>query len=317
MKYDFSTIHERDMDMLFLEAIGTDRDFADLFVSKTKWTGKEYTVEKIQLSKTDEELGESEITVTINTSGNKYALLIEDKVDAIAMPDQHERYVKRGKASVKSGEFEDFEVFITCSKKYYDNNSEAKLYEHCVLYEECLNFFEANDDELSKMRAAQFDAAIKRAKKSSEVILNEAANSFFNQYRDYQKKIYPQLNLRTKETSNGWWTSYAVTLGNTYIIHKMQEGYVDLTFPNAADHIDTMQRIALWLRDNGNDQVLAVRTGKSCSLRIECPKLKVKNDFTETSENDLKSCFDAITSLTLIASIFADADRMSRLKKQT
>lgn len=315
MKYDFSTIHERDMDMLFLEAIGTDRSFADLFVSKTKWAGKEYTVEKIQLSKTDAELGESDITVTINIGGNKYALLIEDKVDAIDMPDQHERYVKRGKASVKAGEYEDFEVFITCSKKYYDSNTEAKLYEHCVLYEECLSYFETKDDELSKMRAAQFDAAIKRAKKPYEANIDESAYLFFSHYREYQKNHYPMLDLRTKQSSNGWWPQYGSKLGNTLIYHKMQEGFVDLTFPNAAEHMDTMQRIASWLRDNGNDQVLAVRTGKSCALRIECPKLKVKNAFTETSENDLKICFDAISRLTLIASIFTDADRMSRLKK--
>lgn len=317
MIYDFSTIHERDMDMLFLETIGTDKSFADLFVLKTKWAGKSYSVEKIQLSKTDTELGESDITVIINIGEKSYALLIEDKVDAIAMPKQHERYIKRGNASVKAGEFEDFEVFITCSKKYYDTNSEAKLYEHCVLYEDCLTYFEAKDDGLSKMRASQFEAAIKRSKKAYEVNLNEAANSFFTQYRDYQKKFYPQLDLRTKETSNGWWTSYAVTLGNAYIYHKMQEGYVDLTFPNTAEYMETMQRIALWLRENGNEQVIAVKTGKSCALRIECPKLKVKDNFSETSDADLKCCFDAINRLSGIASVFADADRMSKVKSSS
>ena len=79
--------------------------------------------------------------------------------------------------------------------------------------------------------------------------------------------------------------------------------------------MDTMQEIASWLRDNGNDQITAVRTGKSISLRIECPKLKVKEDFEHTSPNDLNVCFDAISRLTEIAAIFAKAGRMSTLTK--
>lgn len=76
-----------------------------------------------------------------------------------------------------------------------------------------------------------------------------------------------------------------------------------------------MQEIASWLRDNGNDQITAVRTGKSISLRIECPKLKVKEDFERTSPNDLNVCFDAINKLTEIAAIFTKVGRMSTLNK--
>ena len=39
MQLDFSTVHERNMDLLFLEAISTDKGFADLFISKTNLKG--------------------------------------------------------------------------------------------------------------------------------------------------------------------------------------------------------------------------------------------------------------------------------------
>ena len=103
MEFNFSTLHERDMDLLFLEAIGTDIGFAKLLIDKTKWAGKDFSVEKIELSKTDPELGESDITVIIKIDGVLFAMLIEDKIDAIAMPEQHARYVKRGNAAVKKG----------------------------------------------------------------------------------------------------------------------------------------------------------------------------------------------------------------------
>ena len=315
MDLDFSTIHERDMDLLFLEAISTDKEFARLFVSKTVWKDEDFEVTSVELSKTDPALGESDITVKIRISDKLYGILIEDKIDAIAMPEQHERYVKRAKAAVAKGEYADYEIFIVCSEKYYKGNSEAKKYEHFLSFEECVEYFETRSDVLSSVRAAWCRAAIIRSKKPYEANIDQSAYEFFDRYRDYQQRFYPALDLRTKKSSNGWWPQYATALGQTYIYHKTQEGYVDLTFPNAAEHMDTMQEIASWLRDNGNDQVLAVKTGKSAALRIECPKLKVKEVFEKTSPNDLKVCFDAISRLTEIAAFFADAEKVGNLGK--
>lgn len=47
----------------------------------------DYIVSEVYLSKADKD-GESDITVIIESSGIKYGLLIEDKIDAIAMPEQ-------------------------------------------------------------------------------------------------------------------------------------------------------------------------------------------------------------------------------------
>lgn len=316
MELDFSTIHERDMDLLFLEAISTDKGFAQLFISKTKWRGKDFVVESVELSKTDPYLGESDITVKIRIDETLYGIFIEDKIDAIAMPQQHDRYIKRANQAVKKDEYSDYEIFIVCSEKYHSGNSEAKKYEHFLSYEECLEYFEAHSDTLNSVRAAWCRAAIIRSKRPYESNINEAAYDYFNHYREYMQKNYPHLDIRTKKSANGWWVQYGTTLGQAYIYHKTQEGYVDLTFPNAAEYMDTMQRIASWLRDNGNDQIIAVRTAKSAALRIECPKLKVKEDYSKTSEGDLRVCFDAISKLTEIASVFAAAAKMSELDKK-
>ena len=315
MELQFSTVRERDIDLQLLEAISTDKDFMKLIIDKTKWQGKDFSVEKVELSRTDPKYGESDITVTVSIGGTLYGILIEDKIDAIAMPEQHGRYIKRAKATVKNGEYADFEIFITCSQKYYDGNSEAMKYERFLSYEECRDYFAGKADEISKVRAAWMNAAIERSHKPYEANIDQAAYEFFSSYREYQQTHYPTLDLRTKKSSNGWWPQYGSVLGQTLIYHKMQEGYVDLTFPNTAEQMDIMQEIASWLRDNGNDQITAVRTGKSISLRIECPKLKVKEDFEHTSPNDLNVCFDAISKLTEIAAIFAKAGRMSTLTK--
>lgn len=314
MELKFSTLRERDMDLFFLEAMSSDSEFARLIVDRTKWAGQDFCLESIELSKTAVDLGESDITVIISVGSVQYAILIEDKIDAIAMPDQHGRYVKRGCKGVADAEYMDFDIIIICPEKYFNNNDEAKLYEHHIFYEEFEAYFIQKSDEISKVRLAQVQACINRAKKPPEVILNESVNSFFRNYRIYQKAKYPQLDLRTKESSNGWWTYYTTRFGQAYIYHKMQEGFVDLTFPNAANHLDTANIIAKWLRDHGMKKVTALQTGKSASLRIEVPPLKVREPFEQTSEEDIEECFRAIADLSELTDIFLCADRIKDIK---
>lgn len=314
MELKFNTVRERDMDLLFLEALGSDKEFAKMIVDKTKFVGSDFTVCSIELSRTEADLGESDITVIISADDVKYAILLEDKIDAIAMPDQHKRYVERGRRGVEEGEYNDFDIIIICPRKYYNNNDEAKLYERHIFYEECEEYFKSRTDAASKVRLMQIQAAISKAKKPSEVNLNEAANSFFINYRLYQKAKYPQLDLRSKESSNGWWTHYATRFGQAYIYHKMQEGYVDLTFPNSAEHLDTTKAIAAWLRSHNIPNVIAVRTGKASALRIEVPSLKVKEPFEQTTESDLAKCFEAIATLSEMADVFLCADRIKEIK---
>ena len=85
MKCDFSTVSERDMDMLFLNAFSIDHGFLNLFIKEAKLPEADYTVSEIYLSKADKD-GESDITVIVDSPEGRIGLLIEDKIDAIDMP---------------------------------------------------------------------------------------------------------------------------------------------------------------------------------------------------------------------------------------
>ena len=169
------------MDLLFIESITTDPGFASFVIEKTDLKGKSVHVLHAELSKADSYLGESDITVIVDVEGTKYGLLIEDKIDAIAMPEQHDRYTKRGAKGVKAGEYQDFRIFIFCPDKYYRNNNEAKLYEHHLSYEECKEYFDSKSDVLSAFRSQQIAQAIVKAKKPAPNNVNEKANSFLKQ----------------------------------------------------------------------------------------------------------------------------------------
>lgn len=121
----YRNVSERDMDLLFMEAFATDPGFSKLFLSKTPYADLTFSILHAERSKVDNGLGESDLTVIYDIDGKRHALLIEDKIDAVAMPDQHGRYLKRGEKGVAAGEYDSFDVFIVCPDKYRSSNEEA------------------------------------------------------------------------------------------------------------------------------------------------------------------------------------------------
>lgn len=306
-----NTITERDMDMLLAQAITTDLEFCRFVVDKTDYRGKKVSVKSVELSKEDTNLGESDVTVVIDIDGTAYGLLIEDKIDAQAMPNQHARYVKRGDKGIKDGDYKHYAVFIFCPEKYYKNNSEAKLYEHLLTYEECRDYFARKDDSLSQFWSQQLSQAISKAKKPAPQNVDEKANSFLRQYIRYQRENYPGLDLSTKEDKNGWWTDFRTELGYVYINHKIQEGYVDLTFPKAADKVERAKLIAEWARHHKLSEISVVKAKKSVMFRIHVPKLDILKGFEFVDSDDLNRCFDAIQELTDFANIIEVANSIT------
>ena len=298
-----NTITERDMDLLLAEAVLTDPDFCRLLLDKTDLKGKTFQVLRADLSKSDSDLGESDITVIIESESKKYGLLIEDKIDAPAMPEQHDRYIKRGEKGVKAGDYNGFRVFIFCPAKYYESNKEAGRYEHLLTYEECKEFFDKKKDPLSALWSQQIKQALNKARRVSEPNVNEKANAFLRQYSCYQKEHYPSLDLSTKEDKNGWWTDFRTELGKVYITHKLREGYVDLMLLGASDKSDRARIIAEWANQHKMSGLTVVKAKRSSMIRKCVPPLDIEKGFEFVDEDELNQCFDAIKEFTEFANI--------------
>lgn len=296
-KCNYNNIFERDMDMLFLQLFSSDTGFVDLFLREAKMPSNSVSVVAIELSKTDPELGESDIAVMLNADGKRIELLIEDKIDAIAMPEQPERYIKRGQKAVEHGDCETSECYIVCPQKYYDNNEAARKYPHWISYETIRDYLDQNSSPLNQAYSQQISQAIEKAKKPPEVVLNEEANAFFRKYKDYQEHFYPMMDLRTSRNANGYWAHYATPLANVYLDHKLREGRIDLTFSKAAEKISDLKQIAEWLRKHDMSNVRAKVISKSGSLQISVPELDISKRFEDADLKDLQICFEAIQEL--------------------
>lgn len=297
------SVYEHDMDVLFMQGLLSDEGFLALLLGKTDWNGKGLKPVHGELSNTELDLGETDITVILTDGSEQYALLIEDKIDAVAQPEQHQRYIKRGKKGVRAGSYADYRVFIVCPERYHASNDEAKKYEHYVSYEECAAYFAGKSDAMSSLRYQEIMQALEKAKRPSNVTVVDAANAFFKQYCEYQRKHYPALDIRTKETSNGYWVKYRTGLPYEKIdlVHKMPNGCVDLTFYGSRNKLDALQIICEWFNEHGLPELCAQPAEKAAVLRINVPELHYRKGFEGIPKNDLDECFMAVNKLVEVA----------------
>ena len=314
IKCIFNGLSEHDMDMLFLQLFSTDSGFTSLFLDTASFNVDSFSIDSIELSKSDPKLGESDITVLLVADTKKIALLIEDKIDAIAMPEQADRYIKRGDKGVKKGEYDSYLSFIVCPQKYYDNNEEAHKYPHYITYEAILEYLRSKDSPAFSTYRQQLEQAIIKAKRPPKIEVDANANRFFRRYKDYQEENYPELNLTTKRDTNGYWAHYTTRFGTVYLYHKIEAGFIDLTFNKASGHIDELTLIAGWLRKHGFDSVSAVKTGKAGALRVIVPKLNNQIPFEENDKDEIETCFRTISRLIEAVNVFGVASGISDLK---
>ncbi|MBR3849040.1 MAG: hypothetical protein IKM36_00965, partial [Oscillospiraceae bacterium] len=156
MVFRFNGVSERDMDLLFLEEFAVNKDFRDLFVRQIRDIDLNgYEVVSEEASFVDTALGESDLTIVLENKGHKVALLIEDKINAIAQPRQYERYVKRGNKGVQEKLYHAFYVFLIAPAEYFAGNESAQKYPLKVTYEECRDLFLNRSDARSELKHQQ------------------------------------------------------------------------------------------------------------------------------------------------------------------
>lgn len=299
----FRDILERDIDMLILEEFSCSKTFSDIFLSKINITTAE--IYSTWQSKTDSELGESDMTVVFNYNFGKIALLIENKIDAIAMPEQPSRYVSRGNKGIARNEYDNFYVFIVAPKQYLEQNEKAKEYPNKVSYEEIREYFETINDNRKSFKLSQINLAIEKQKKGYQIIKNSCVTDFWKQYINYKNNYFPALNLIVNneiKPTHGTWTSFRTRDGKL-IYHKTDKGFLDLTYNHCADKIDMIKQFVVNSIGNFYEQGFnVVKTGKSCAIRMNVPKIDFSKPFTEQA--------------TFVKNAFETAEKLCRLSEK-
>lgn len=297
MTIQLDSVYERDMDFLFMRKLAQDKAFVRQFFLSGKelaekgYAKAEFSVETVAHSVMTEN-GESDIEAILSIEGKKVALLIEDKIDAVAQPEQAIRYGLRGQKAVERGDYDEFYVFIVAPKAYLERNAEAAKYAYRISYEDILNSME-DEYEKAVIGYALSDANVVRLPRSAVV------TEFWDKLYDYLDDNYPGVfqvhGHRGLERSGqaGQWIS--ISCAKPYGIQiKSDRGYVDLEIGGYGE------KFAQFSNDNKaliDEKQLYIRAAtKSLAIREYIPTI----DFTQPFDSQipvLKTAFDAAKRL--------------------
>ena len=238
-----------------------------------------------------DENGESDIIIILENDNRKIGLLIEDKINAIAMPKQYERYILRAEKQKHEGLFDNYYIFIVAPKSYIDSNMEAKKYDNKISYEEMLDYISGDVYGESLIKKA-----VEEKKKGYEVVENKAVTLFWEKYYDMVENRFSDLELKTNKGSKGskaCWPVFHTPIEKIHIIHKSNEGFLDLRFRNVSLYYSEVYDI---VKNVLKENMTLQKTGKSLAIRIDVPEIDFKKDFEEQEENVIK-CLEEVREL--------------------
>jgi hypothetical protein len=212
--------------------------------------------------------GETDVEALLSIAGKKVAILIEDKIDAIAQPEQSKRYELRAEKAKDAGEFEEYYIFIVAPQKYLDGNKEAAKYAYSISYEDIKN---ALSDEFD---IAVIECALNESKKGYIPIEDRNVTMFWDKMFDYVDKMFPDtFTFYSKKGdihgSNAWWVSIKSGKG-TKIVIKSDKGYVDLEIAGYTERFQEFSKANQELLDSR--RLYLRMASKSLAIRkyIDC-----------------------------------------------
>ena len=271
MKIQIEKTYERDIDLLIIEEFISDKEFAKIFLGDVS----EYVVDEVIHSKIDGSFGESDVVIIINQNGKRHALHIEDKIDAMAMEEQHARYHKRAQNDIAKGEYDTYSVCIVAPEKYLASNKEAGKYECQIKYETLRKHFASKTDFRSQYKLALIDRAIEEQKNGYQWEANVGVVDFCTKMNAYKKKEYPGL----PDGTIAWWSGYPTKIKGATIVFKANKGFCDLQFSNTTE-LDLLEKV----KDYLTVKMSVVKAGKSASIRIVVTPINFENKFEDETE---------------------------------
>ena len=288
MEFNIKKVYERDIDLYIINKFINDSKFKELFLKKINC--QNYQVCKCLHSFSDEN-GESDIIIILENDNRKIGLLIEDKINAIAMPKQYERYILRAEKQKHEGLFDDYYIFIIAPKSYIDSNTEAKKYDNKISYEEILDYISGDVYGESLIKQA-----IEEKKKGYVVVENKSVTLFWEKYYDMVENRFSDLKLNRNEGPRGSdanWPIFRTPIKKIKILHKADRGYVDLTFRRVSQYYYEVYDI---VKNVLKENMKLEQTAKSLAIRIDVPKIDFEKDFKEQEENVIK-CLEVVKEL--------------------
>ena len=271
IKLIMESVRERDIDLWIISQFMENPSFVSVFTDRA---GIEFAKVLEVFHSLSNDQGESDITVIVSDGEKKTALLIEDKIDAAAMPHQFSRYVKRGDRGVKEGRYADYIVIMTAPQAYLRKNREADKYPVKISYEELRDYADSFGKSL-------LDEAVREKAAGYVARSDEAVEEFWEHLYAYVEAKYKELlpyKYDAPRGSKAAWPTYRMPVKKTKIQHKSDRGYIDLELRGLAEKRTQFCHANMKLLDE--DMAVEV-AGKSLAIRVKVGVLDFHKPFDQ------------------------------------
>jgi len=284
----FECIQERDIDLLLMEEWCVNPKFARFLLQKIMPVDFDIINRTAMHSVTDDVYGENDVVLTFHRKEQRFAILVEDKIDAIPQPDQAKRYQLRAEKMKSSGQYEEVFICIVAPLHYLENDVEK--YPNRISYESLADFL-ANGTPRGEYKANMLHLGISRERRHPKPVKNDFVTQFWQDYYESLKSRFSDAIMTYPDLVpiNSDWPmiSFPEFSGKMRIVHKMAQGNLDLE--TGLSEAELRNVLSLW----NTESIVVAQTGKSFVLRIPVPQLNRLEEFSDQTEKVMEA-FDGI-----------------------
>lgn len=242
------SITERDIDFLLLEELQVSTEFHDWLSSRV--FGRPIFKSHIGAwhSVVDPALGESDLIFIFEAEdGTSTAILIENKINAEAQPDQGKRYAERGEKGKADGYWQEFQTCLIAPRKYLESPAQTEVYDCQIPYEEVMAYFTARRsiDARHNHRAIMVHEAVKQQRRGYQPKTDNKMTEFVSEYWKYAQVQYPLLGVpepKPRPAGSTWINFYPSAFPKSVdFVHQVTGGYLKVFFKGKASEYEAIE----------------------------------------------------------------------------
>jgi hypothetical protein len=275
------TVQEIHVDFLLAEEFSVNSSFLRSFIEAAGQHGMPLQAERVEHSVSDQ-YGEADLIVVYQQfegTGERVAILIEDKIRASFQPRQADRYRERGNL----GRGREWDRYWTCLVAPASYIKPEHGFDAAVKLEQIKEWFQAAEPKRREFKVRVIEQAIEKAARTGvqkvDQVMTAFRTSYFALFEEFFKDQRQDVQMRPPAPTwkdDVWFEIRSRLLPNgAYINHKCPPGFVDLTFPYTQATL--LEPIEPYLEAGMRIE----QTGKSAAVRLEVSKIDQFNDFDQ------------------------------------
>lgn len=270
-------LEERDVDLLLLEELMCEPAFQQR-LAELALPGEHARFVEASNSVCSTSHGESDLIAIYVCTGSGVALHLENKISASFMPEQAERYRRRGEEGIRNGHWDRYVTALVAPRRYLEADHLGHVFDRYLAYEDLIPHFERPEaGPRGAWRAAILRQAIGGSRKSVyKRVVDDATTRFFHGYWDIASREFPRLRMRRDRDrpAGSTWVQFYPDVGMPKHIglwHKAAEIFTaDLSFRNT--RVEDLHSALGSALEPG---MSLEQTQKSAVVRIRTPPLSV------------------------------------------